>query len=1252
MSDKVTVDISPIANSITVAPVTTSVEISQNNTTVELKNVTYENNITQTVTNVDITPTTTTVEATVNTTTVDISPNTDASIVASNLASATNITHDSNSWITGGNVQASFDNLATTADSRYVNVTGDTMTGNLNFGAGIKATFGNSTDLQMYHDGSHSYIRDAGEGNLRVDADHFYVRNLAGTQLKIGAITDGATSLYHAGSKKLETTADGVDITGEATATVQMEAPLFKGDLEGAIHFKASGSNLAKGDVVYISGYQGQRTTVDKADASDSAKMPAFGIVNAVQGGNVDVLTFGSMLHLSTTGIATGTELYVSATTPGGYETSAPTGEGNLVQKIAKVVRGDSNSGSIKIMGAGRTNATPNLNDGNIFIGNSSNIPTTVSFDTTFGSSLATRSTSDLSEGTNLYYTTARFDTAFGGKSTSDLSEGTNLYYTDARADARISAASIGDLSDVDITTNTPTNDQVLVWSTDKFVPADQSGAGGVDLTAFSVGSPATASGTGAIGYNNTSGVFTYTPPNLSSYLTSETTTSLALESNVLKYTDETGTENEIDISLYLDDTNLARLTAGTLDSSNGTATFTRSDNTTFTVDFSSLINSAEVNDLSTSVTWANVPNANITEGSVTQHQTALSITESQISDLGSYITDYTVTESDVTAHQAALSVTESQISDLGSYLTSETSHTDVLVDGDFTSNGLMKRTGDGQYAIDSSTYITDYTVTEGDVTAHQAALSVTESQISDLGTYLTNIEGQDLKDLADVTYSGTPRNHSLLVYNPLVTGGGTNADKWTVGTNVAIDSIESDLSPNSTPATYQVYKTLVDDSGDTDLAYLTIGGAPSGSYGNTNNLFDRVELRAGSDGIRMHWYENSESVAGQTERFHTTNRGIHVGDDRTGTYTAGDLQQNADLDYGMLVGRESINTGSNNFGFGYKHSFGTGTASNFGTGSLHQCNVSGSENNVFAGGDNRLTTSGDFNFCGGVRTSTRNTLNFSWGEGVVDGINRYPAKNYGYNCVLFGKQTEIDGNSQYSLVGGDVHPTNYNHTFISHGKRVINWGLANELTHAIDSITVGNQNDIDRVSNSAIFGASSNIGDSNSVSVTGLLVGGNSHNITSEASSSLVVGVNHTVEGNANFASGQGNNTLGDSAACIGKGLKTPLFEPNAGGDYVWDDYSVTVGGYNDEAHKYYTNTNSTAWVEDHRFVVGTGTASNAKDNGFIVAVPDSGFCGIIMPNLASSPSYSNDLNAKAGGVPVGGLYHTDGVVKIVQDS
>lgn len=45
-------------------------------------------------------------------------------------------------------------------------------------------------------------------------------------------------------------------------------------------------------------------------------------------------------------------------------------------------------------------------------------------------------STTNLTEGSNLYYTDTRFDTRLGTKTTSDLTEGSNLYYTTARADS------------------------------------------------------------------------------------------------------------------------------------------------------------------------------------------------------------------------------------------------------------------------------------------------------------------------------------------------------------------------------------------------------------------------------------------------------------------------------------------------------------------------------------------------------------------------------------------------------------------------------------------------------------------------------------------------------------------------------------------------------------------------------------------------------------------------------------------------
>lgn len=65
-----------------------------------------------------------------------------------------------------------------------------------------------------------------------------------------------------------------------------------------------------------------------------------------------------------------------------------------------------------------------------------------------FNTAFSGKTTTDLAEGTNLYYTAARFNTAFAGKTTSDLSEGTNLYYTAARFNTAFAAKSTSDLSE------------------------------------------------------------------------------------------------------------------------------------------------------------------------------------------------------------------------------------------------------------------------------------------------------------------------------------------------------------------------------------------------------------------------------------------------------------------------------------------------------------------------------------------------------------------------------------------------------------------------------------------------------------------------------------------------------------------------------------------------------------------------------------------------------------------------------------
>ena len=86
----------------------------------------------------------------------------------------------------------------------------------LNDDRGIR--FGNSDDLTIFHDGSNSYIRDSGTGNLIIRgsaAIKFEDNN--GSETFAIFNDDGAVELYHNNVKKLETSAAGITVTGTAT---------------------------------------------------------------------------------------------------------------------------------------------------------------------------------------------------------------------------------------------------------------------------------------------------------------------------------------------------------------------------------------------------------------------------------------------------------------------------------------------------------------------------------------------------------------------------------------------------------------------------------------------------------------------------------------------------------------------------------------------------------------------------------------------------------------------------------------------------------------------------------------------------------------------------------------------------------------------------------------------------------------------------------------------------------------------------
>ena len=185
--------------------------------------------------------------------------------------------------------------------------------------------------------------------------------------------------------------------------------------------------------------------------------------------------------------------------------------------------------------------------------------------------------------------------TIASGESTLNVLGGTNIataIATDtSNVTINLSSFSVDFLNDVDTTTVAPTTGQVLKWDGAKWAPGTDATTGGAGtdadtldgfdgsyyldygnftntptvatLTSFSIGNELVASGNGAISYDNTTGVFRYTPPTAA-----------------------------------------------------GIGAIT-----------------AETNDLTSAVVWANVPNQYITQSSVLQHQTALSITSDQIID-------------------------------------------------------------------------------------------------------------------------------------------------------------------------------------------------------------------------------------------------------------------------------------------------------------------------------------------------------------------------------------------------------------------------------------------------------------------------------------------------------------------------------------------------------------------------------------------------------------------------------------------
>jgi hypothetical protein len=103
-------------------------------------------------------------------------------------------------------------------DSVNGKIISDALTRPIKFLDDEKAIFGSGDDLEIFHNGTESYIKDAA-GSLIVQASNFSVQDNGSAETAISA-ADGVAKLYHTNTEVLTTTATGVTITGVLTGNI------------------------------------------------------------------------------------------------------------------------------------------------------------------------------------------------------------------------------------------------------------------------------------------------------------------------------------------------------------------------------------------------------------------------------------------------------------------------------------------------------------------------------------------------------------------------------------------------------------------------------------------------------------------------------------------------------------------------------------------------------------------------------------------------------------------------------------------------------------------------------------------------------------------------------------------------------------------------------------------------------------------------------------------------------------------------
>tara|TARA_R110001606_G_scaffold99845_2_gene219962 strand:- start:504 stop:1391 length:888 start_codon:yes stop_codon:yes gene_type:complete len=164
----------------------------------------------------------------------------------------------------------------------------------ISMGDNDKILFGDSNDLEIYHDGSHSYIDESGgTGNLRIRATNLVLQSV-GEEDYATFIANGAATLFYDNAEKIATKATGIDVTGDVTVS-------------GGVYVGGTGA------ANYLSDYEEGSYTVQLFDASSGGNASSTSVTgNYTKIGNQVTVRFDSLNNISTAGMTGANDLYFS----------------------------------------------------------------------------------------------------------------------------------------------------------------------------------------------------------------------------------------------------------------------------------------------------------------------------------------------------------------------------------------------------------------------------------------------------------------------------------------------------------------------------------------------------------------------------------------------------------------------------------------------------------------------------------------------------------------------------------------------------------------------------------------------------------------------------------------------------------------------------------------------------------------------------------------------------------------------------